>query len=254
MIYIHELKALNPKTAQIESVPIIRGIREKARLPVSEEYLLHEFIPFFVRENDIAMIEASVSRIGSTLRGIAEFHDMSSNSEPINLTRAMTDLQNIRDHLAASMEFARKLYGWQAQSIAHMTRLINKTGMMKTREEKARFNSEASPLFETVLRNDKFCLRFMDMINEAHVESIKAIMQGMQEGIFFHFEHDECLKKKSFSQIRARLPADELMLHDKISAEMPEIKKGVDAAYDINMRMIGFAVHLYSYIAWQGGF
>jgi len=177
----------------------------------------------------------------------------SQNAEQINLKRAYTDLQEMQKHLNASIEFAKLIFSWQFPATGKIAGLINKMPSLKTREDKTRFNSEISPVFETILRNKNFNLLFWDMVHEAHTESIKAIVQGMEEGTFFHVDVDEHLKRTSFAERRNRLPQDELAIFDSIAKKTYEIKKGVDVAYDINMRMIMFAIQLYSYMKWLGG-
>src|SRR3989344_3959542 len=253
MIYIHELKALNPKSAEIESVPIIREIKEKRRLPLSEEHILQDFVKFMVKESDIKLMENAAELIPHAIEEILNLSKSSQNTEQINLKRAHTDLQVMHDHLKINIDYARQIFAWQFPAIPQIAMLINKIPSLKTKEEKTRFNSEISPLFEMVLRNKQFTLLFWDIIHEAHVESIKGIVQGIDEGVFFHKEVDEYTKRLGFSEIRKRLPQEELRMFDSIAAKIPEIKKGVDTAYDMNKRMVGFAVQLYSYVKWLGG-
>lgn len=253
MIYLHELKALNPKSAAIESVPIIREIKEKSRLPLSEEHMLNDFIRFLVKDSDIKAMESVVEIIPQAMQEVLDFSRLSQNAEQINLKRAHTELQEIHDHLKANIGYAKQIFAWQFPAIPQMAELINKIPSLKTKEERMAFNEEISPLFEIMLRNKKFAFLFWDIISEAQVERIKGIIQGMEEGIFFHTDIGDYLKKASFNEIRKKLPPQELIIFDRISAKMPEIKKGVDTAYDMNKRMVGFAVQFFSYLKWLGG-
>ncbi|MCX6707061.1 MAG: hypothetical protein NT001_02880 [Candidatus Woesearchaeota archaeon] len=254
MIYIHELKELNVKSADIESVPIIRAIKEKHKLPLSEESLMMDFSGFMVRQSDIAAMESAAQIIPSVMEEIMQFSKISSNAEQINLKRAHTGMQEIIDHLNVNINYAKDIHSWQCYSIGQMTSLINMAPSLKTREAKQAFNKELSPLFEKILRNEKFVMLFFDMIHEAQIERIKGIVQAMEEGTFFHFGIQEHLNRMTFSEMRNRLPKEELDLFDSISAKVYKIKEGVDAAYNLNHRMIGFAVQFYSYIKWLGGF
>ena len=254
MIYIHELKELNTRSADIESTPIIRAIKERQRLPLSEESLMIDFSGFMVKQSDIAAMEQAAQTIPSAMEEILQFSKISSNAEQINLKRAHAGMQEILDHLNVNISYAKDIHSWQCYSIGQMTSLINKAPSLKTREDKQAFNRKLSPLFEKILRNEKFVLLFFDMIHEAQIERIKGIVQGMEEGTFFHFGIQEHINRMTFSEMRNRLPKEELALFDSISAKVYRIKEGVDTAYSLNHRMIGFAVQFYSYIKWQGGF
>jgi len=253
MIYIHELKALNPKSAEIESVPIIREIKQKTRLPVSEEHMLSDFARFMVKDSDIKSMEKAAELIPLAMQEILDFSKASQNAEQINLKRFHTGLQEIDEHLKVNVEFAKMIFSWQFPAMGEIAELVNKTRSLKTKEDKVRFNSEISTIFKTVLRNKQFNLLFWDMVHEAQIQRAKEMMQAVEEGTLFHIEVDEFTKKTPFSEIRKRLPQEELAMFDSIAAKALEIKRGVDTAYDINTRMIGFAVQLYSYMKWLGG-
>lgn len=253
MIYIHELKSLNPKSADIESVPIIRVIRESCRLPLSEESVRNIFSPFRIDEPEIGMMEKNVELTALAMEEIMGFYKLSRNSEPINLKRVYTDLNEIQHRMKINIEFARKIIGWQDDSMQQIALLINKAPSLKTREDRMNYQKEISPLFEAVLRHDRFTFRFFDIINEAHTMRMKDLIEGMNEGIFFHKGIIEHLKNADFSTMRTMLPKEEISAADSIAAKIAEIKKCVDVCYDFNRRMVGFAVHLYSYIKWAGG-
>lgn len=254
MIYIHELKELNVKSADIESVPVIRAIKERYRLPLSEDSVRESFSSFMVQESDIAKMEQAAAIIPSTMEEIAQFSKISSTAEQINLKRAYLGLQEIHEHLNVNIDYAKKIFSWQDSSVCQMALLINRTPSLRTREDKQAFNREISPLFETVLRNEKFVMLFFDMIHEAQIERMKGIAQAMEEGNFFHFGIQDHLRRMTFSEMRNRLPREELGMVDSIASKIPVIKEGVETAYNLNHRMIGFAVQFYSFIKWQGGF
>ena len=254
MIFVHELRALNLKSADIESVPIIRALREKVRLPVTEEQVFSDFAEFMVKRSDLEIMEKTAEIIPQAMQEIIDLSKKSQNLEQINLKRVYTNLQEIQTHLQANIQFVKLIFSWQFPATGRITGLINRMPSLKTKDDKMKFNSDVSPIFETILRNKNFNLAYGDIVYEAHREGIKTIIQSMEEGTFFHVEVDEQLKKTSFSVIRKRLQQDELEIFDSIAAKTAEIKKGVDTAYDINTRMIRFAVQLYSYMKWLDGF
>ena len=53
MLYIHTLKDLTPKTADIESIPIIREVRSRLNKPFSESEFHDLFGKFFPDDRDI---------------------------------------------------------------------------------------------------------------------------------------------------------------------------------------------------------
>ena len=56
------------------------------------------------------------------------------------------------------------------------------------------------------------------------------------------------MDKVDFSIIRRRIPSSEIEKVSEITRNIIEIKKGVDKAYDYNMKMVQMIVNLYSYI------
>ena len=56
MIYIHFLKDLNPKSAEIESVKILRELK-KGKVSFSEDHLRSQFSKYFVNEDESISFE-----------------------------------------------------------------------------------------------------------------------------------------------------------------------------------------------------
>ena len=52
MLYIHQLKDLTPKSADIEVVPVIREIKTRTPYPLREENVKDYFELFFVSESE----------------------------------------------------------------------------------------------------------------------------------------------------------------------------------------------------------
>jgi hypothetical protein len=70
----------------------------------------------------------------------------------------------------------------------------------------------------------------------------------MENGFLFHLLLEEEINKIKFNIIKNRIPKEELERIEKIKQKVSDIKKGVDRAYENNMRMVQLAVILYSYI------
>ncbi|MBU0536705.1 MAG: hypothetical protein KKE20_07090 [Nanoarchaeota archaeon] len=254
MISFRELKDLNPRSADIGSITIIRVLKQRYNIPISADSVKESFSDFLIKESDIHLMEQAIDTIPSAMQDITDFSRISQNAERVNLKRAYSGLQEIQEHLTANLDYSRKILAWQESSFSQIAMLVNKIPSLKTVEDKRLFNQEISPVFEMILRNDQFGFMFWDIIHEAQIERIKGIVQGMEEGIFFHTGIEDHLKRLSFSQIRSKLPKEELDIADRISSKALLIKQGVYTAYDANKRMMGYALQFYSYIKWLGGF
>jgi hypothetical protein len=61
---------------------------------------------------------------------------------------------------------------------------------------------------------------------------------------------EEELKKLDFEWVKGRIQKEHLEENEALLKNVTLIKKGIDAAYDMNMRMVNLAVILYSYVKW----
>jgi len=86
------------------------------------------------------------------------------------------------------------------------------------------------------------------MINEGKFARINDLNKSLNEGFFFHFTVKEHLDKVKYNEIKARIPDSELNKVNDIAKDIIEIKKGVDRAYDYNMKMVQLIVNIYSYL------
>ena len=110
MQYVHRLQDLNPKSIDIESIPLIRAIRQGAQYPLSEQVLEKAFNPFYVSEEDIQAIQESVPIIDPTLGKIQEV--LAANDptfESVNLIRTYQILQELPDPLQANIAFLKDI-------------------------------------------------------------------------------------------------------------------------------------------------
>ena len=109
MIYIHSLKDLTPKTAEVESVQIIRNIKSNPKVNLSRERLSENFSQFFIDSADFILIENSSRLINPTISSIKEL--IITNDplyESINLVRAITMLEELDEPLIKNIKYLKK--------------------------------------------------------------------------------------------------------------------------------------------------
>jgi len=251
LLYINTLKDLTPKTADIESVPIIRAIKERAQFPVSQDNLQEGFSELFISEDDIALINESLELIEPTIqetRALLLTRDV--DYELINLERAINILIGIPSHLSRNLSYIKDVFSWQSQFINEAAYILNSIKSLRTYEEGVICNQRLNDFFEKILRNKEFRFNSYDIINEGQLEAIKGLDESMSQGYFLHFTLEEHLRKEKVNVIRLRIPSKKLDPVDNIARNITNIKRGVETAYKINMRMINWAILFYSYIKW----
>ena len=94
MLYIHSLRDLTQKTADIESTPIVRVIKDKFKLPIAEEKLKEHFSYLFVSDEDKQAIKNALDLIEPTTQEIVKLAlTKDSDFELISLQRAYNILK-----------------------------------------------------------------------------------------------------------------------------------------------------------------
>lgn len=251
MLYINKLSDLNRKSADTDSVPLIREFRQKVSLPLTAATMERHFTEFLISESDLLAMDNALVLIEPTIEMIkALMAENDSMHERVNLERAIQLLKMMPDNLQQNIHFADELVSWRGYFIAKATELLNQIPQLRTQEQKIAMNGQVSVLFEKMLRNTQFSFNYLDVINEAHTANITGLVESLPKGYFFHITLEEELKKVTFDRIKERIPTDKLKKVEEIEKRIQLIKKGVDRAYDVNMRMVGCAVHLYSYVKW----
>jgi len=168
--------------------------------------------------------------------------------EPINMKRSIDILKETPDPLFANMNYAEDLKKWKSQFIKEITQIFNVIPTLKKKEDMELYNNRLNVIFQKILRNKEMNFNFEGIINEANTEHLQSLSTSLENGFLFHLLLEEEIEKVKFSIIRNRLPREELERVEKIKQKVLEIKRGVDRAYDNNMRMIHLAIILYSYI------
>ncbi|MBS3143891.1 hypothetical protein J4446_03395 [Candidatus Woesearchaeota archaeon] len=249
MLYIHSLKDLNVKTAEVESVQIIRNVKGRLRIPIQPELLNNNLNQFFIQGKDIESIMNSSELISPTIKSIGELM-MKKDSvyELINLNRAVSMIEELDMPLKNNIDYLKEIESWQNQLITDLADVFNNIEAAGTSEEKIELNNKLNLIFRKILRTDDLMFNSEGLINEGKFARIKDLCKSMDEGFFFHFTLREHLDKVDFSIIRRRIPSSEIEKVSEITRNIIEIKKGVDKAYDYNMKMVQMIVNLYSYI------
>ena len=72
MLYIHKFPDLNGKSAEIESVPIIRDIKKNIALPFSKQKLEEYVTGCLISKAEIEVIESKLPLIEPTINTVKE--------------------------------------------------------------------------------------------------------------------------------------------------------------------------------------
>jgi len=251
MLYIHALHNLTSKTADVESVYLIRDIKDKTPYPLKKEQMTNYFAQFVLKDeeektmrNSLALVEPTLAKMRALILEKNDLH------ESVNLQRTEQILSDVTVSMNKNLDYFNEIFIWQMSFIAEMTIIFNSLPKLKTREEKVAGNDKLNVLFQRVLRNDKFGFNGFDIVNERQVEEFKALHESMLKGYLFHYSLEEELRKASFTDIRSRIPADRLKEVEEIHKEILEIQKGINIAYAANMRMVNLALVMYAYVKW----
>ena len=249
MIYIHSLKDLTPKTAEVESVQIVRAAKSNLKLSLSEENLSKLFKEYFINSDDFNSMEISLSMIDPAIEKIKELINGSDPEyESINLVRAIGMLEELKIPLEDNIQYLKEIESWQNELLSNILSIINYLPNAKTMEEKMKINSEINSIFKRILRNEEFIFNSNGIVNEGKFTRIKDLYKSLNEGFFFHFTVKEHIDKTDVDAVRRRIRSDILEKVDVITKDVSEIKKGVDKAYEYNMNMVKLTINFYSYI------
>lgn len=246
---MNKLSSLSLRTAEIESIYIIRDLAHKASLPLSEQYLDQEFSLFFVSDTDKEIMRSSEALIDATIQDIIKLGDIKGNIyELINLQRTINTLKESHRPLIQNLKFAGDLQIWQQGCLSEIAHILNSIPDLKAQEDRIHFNQKLNEVFQTILRNNEFSFNSKDIINEMHVEHMNALKESLSRGFLFHVTLEEELKKEDFSEIKGRISAEAIQAVESLARKIEDIKRGVDRAYDLNLRMVNWALQLYCYV------
>jgi hypothetical protein len=250
MLYIHTLKDLNQKSADIEVTQLVRDLKKLHKLPLTSQALYNHLSEYFVSKTDIEAMNKALTLIPDTIKQIISLSKSGGPYEAINLKRACQALEEMPLPLAANITYCQTVAEYQQPMVAELTTLFNEIPKLKTDTDKKAQDKKITPHFEMILRNKAFSFNYSDIINEANTGRMKSLSESIEKGFFFHVKLEEHLKKED---PKKQVSGDQKALLDSIVKNIASIREGVDRAYEHNMRMLTLAVYLYAYVRWLSG-
>ncbi|MBI5390012.1 hypothetical protein HZB02_00810 [Candidatus Woesearchaeota archaeon] len=248
MVYIHRLQDLTQKSADIESVPIVRELRARLKMPLIEDAMLKEFVRFFVEEHELESLQEALDTIPLAIEATKALLEKNDPLyERVNLQRALQMFNEMPSPLQANLALGRDIVNWQGTFATEATEILNAIPHLKTHDEKKAYNDRLNNLFLKLLRNTEMHFRYNDLIHEGQTNTMLSFSESMAKGFYFHVTLEMELKKIDY---RRNTPYDKLPAVDAVTEQVKRIKRGVDYAYAINLRMIDWALHLYAYFKW----
>jgi len=256
MLFIHQLKDLTPRSADIEVVPVIREIKTRTPLPLREEHVKEYFELFFISDSEKGAMARALELLPEAIAEIQQLlQSKEQDYELVNLQRAITMLKEIPPFLLNNLSYVRDIADWQDALVSGFAPLFNIIPNLKavSQEERVACNTKLNYIFEKMLRSNDMAFNYRDVVSEGQVSRMKDLSESMSKGFFFHVLLEEEIKKQNFDIIKNRIPGDKLRRVDLIQIKINDIRKGVETAYDINFRMINWALVVYGYIKWLSG-
>lgn len=251
LLYIHGLNQLNSKSAELESVYLIRELRQKSTYPLSATHLTENFNQFFVSPTDQDLMFQAIGLIEPTIQMVEKLiAEKDPIHEIINLQRTVQILQELPVPLQNNLNFAAQMEQWQTESVSMVLPLLNSIPKLKAMSDKISVNEKFKEIFQFLLRNKEFTFNFYDIVNEAQLNHMNDLAESLTKGYLFHFTLEDELKKRSFDSLRVEIPPARLQEAEQIEQNILAIRRGVERAYNFNWGIINMSVIIYSYIKW----
>ena len=251
MLYVHRLESFTARTADIESVYKIRELKQKMKYPFQQAEMDNQLLYFSVSPTDLKLMAESLELLAPTIQLLKKIAaEQNSLHEAVNLHRALKILEELPVPLRQNIAYAQEITALQEQLGAQLTPVLNIIPKLKASEEKVAANKKISDVFRQLLRTEDFRFNFQDVIYEAQLNHIQGLETSLSKGYLFHISLEEELKKLNFEAIRQRIPAPQLEEADLVTQQVAAIRKGVERAYELNMRMVALSFEIYSYGKW----
>lgn len=251
MLYIHTLGNLTPKLADLEVMQLIRELREKVPYPLTTAKVQEYFVELFISNTDRETIEQGRLLLEPTIAALQEMLQRRDViHELINIQRAIQILSEVPDALQRNAQYLELMANWQETFLTNSVPIFNSLPTLRSSEEKSVANQKLNELFQTVLRNESFAFNYSDIINEIHTNHVQGLQEGMTKGFLFHITLEEELKKVNYDTLKKRLAPEKVQEMEQLREHIESIAKAVDRAYNVNMRMVQWAVVMYAYVKW----
>jgi len=253
MLYIHELGALSPKVAEVECVPIMRKLRAEHNYPLDMADIRQEFTKFFVTEQDIHMMERSLAQIPLTADAIVQMANSGEELYEIqNMQRAINMLNEIPLALLTNIQFAKEIFAWQEAVLNEILPILNSIPHIQTDEQRTIINDALNNIYAVLLRNSsRFGMHYIDIVSEQQKSRMQNLVESMEQGFFFKISLENQLKRTHFSDVIEHIPKDLFVRVESAYSQIEIIKRGVDVAYAANIRIVEWALVLYSFMKWM---
>lgn len=262
MLYIHTLQDLNPKIAEIEIVPIIRNMKNSYKIPITFENFRDSVHSFDIAPEDIIQIKNSLEKIRlAMIKVIALASDKTYEIE--NIRRAYSTLNNIYFAIEGNIKYTEDIAQWIKDNSSEIVELLNKIPFDKTNQERVVRNNEISQVFKKMLRNNNFSFDHDDLVDESHVSKIKNLSESLKEGFLFRTQIQDFIKKNSlycdiykidiekFNRCTSSgLSEKSLNEVDEILKILEESTKGINVAFQSNMKVVNLSIYLLAFVRW----
>ena len=133
MLYIHTLKGLNQKTAEIESVGLLRTLKTQTPYPFTSAALSVSLSNFTLDDTTVCNLQKLMPIIDDTIKMFEEFiRKKDPVHELINITRARQALIDNKSALQTNIAYLQTIIAWQKQWILQLTDLFNALPKLQT--------------------------------------------------------------------------------------------------------------------------
>jgi len=246
------LNHLTPKNAELESVYLVRELKQKLRYPLEEAKVRSSLDSFRIQASEVQVMQEGLKAIQPTAEKITHLLlQRDATHEPINVQRAIKQVKDLEAPLQNNIHYLQEMLLWQEAFAGGISNLLNAIPRLRSQEDKQAYNQKLKEIFSYILRNKEFLFNFSDIVGEGQQNSIRGLGESMQQGFFFKVTLEEELKKLEFKAIKMRLSNEQLRAAEDIAADITIIKQGIEKAYEVNLRMVHLAVHLYAYVKWM---
>ena len=251
MLYIHELRHLTSKMAELESVALVRELKQKMSFPLAAQKVSDYCAEFFMSPTDEQQVREASAVLQEIIPPVQELlQEQNPIYEQINLERTSRILQEIQLPLQENGGYIREMLEWQQPALESSIALFNRIPRLRSPEEKSAANQQLKNTFTKLLRNEEFFFRHNDIVNESHVSRMNDLLEGMEKGFLIKVSMEDELKRLSFAVLKQRLPQEEQARLDLLKEKVSQLKRGVDRAYQANLRMVKYGTVLYAYVKW----
>jgi len=242
------------RSAETESVYLLREIKQKFTLPLASSAFQEYLSEANVSETDITMMDAALELIPITLHKLTIIYESKNQHlEMINVERSANILKAATKDIQKNREYAQALKESLPPNLSKMMDILNAVPKARSQEDKVALNNEISSVFEFILRNQQFFFNCTDIVEEGTLSSIKGLHESMSHGYLYHLGIEEELKKIDPQDIRVKVPVEISEAVTAVKGNVAFIKEAVERAYNINKRMVDLAVYLYTFVKLANG-